>query len=303
MPITVLKKHKLKRFILFLLLGLTHPIQADEPIPLHIAFMDYTFAEVSKEDTKVAVDFYLQKLLYNTGNKPFAMIFSELDVLKQALQNKDVLMASMSTPDFLRLAPDSLLKPILTRVKTNGDISDTFVILVHKNKNWTALQDLKNPSVRIQQNDILAKYWLQVALARAQHPQALQFFSAIEQDVRPSQSILSVFFGKSDVCVVNTAVFEAMSQLNPQIAQKLVPILTSPKFLTGFLCTHVEMPIERQDVITKASLALSQSEDGRQVIRLFKTKEIVPFQDAYIKTVVDLFDQHKKYYGTTELSF
>ncbi|MGA1197596.1 MAG: phosphate/phosphite/phosphonate ABC transporter substrate-binding protein [Candidatus Latescibacterota bacterium] len=289
--------------ILFLLGGSTPYAQTDEQMPLPIGFMDYTFSGISKEDTQVAVDFYLQKLFKHTGNIPKAISFNDIEVLRQSLKNKDVLMATLSATDFLRLQPDSLLQPLIVRITKDGSFFDRYVVLVHKNKQWSSLEDLENASLRVQANNDLISKWIQVELAQKKRPSATQFFDTITQDLRPSQSVLAVFFGKSDACIVNTSVFETMSQLNPQISQQLVPIITSPEFLTGFLCAHTDMDPNRKKILTESTLALSQSEDGRQVIRLFKTQDVTLFQESYFKTVLELFDQYKKYYGTTDLSF
>ena len=278
-------------------------IQAEETVPLPIGFMEYTFSDISIEDTKVAIDFYLQKLLRGTGNKPKAVIFSHLGELRQSLQKKEIDMASLSSIDFLRLEPDSVLTPILVRIQTNGKLFDTYVLLVNKKTQWSTLTDLKNTSLRIQNSDDLGSYWLHVELAKAQLPKAMKFFNSVAQDRRPAQSILSVFFGQSDACLVNTTTFETMSKLNPQIAQQLVPIMTSPPFISGFLCAHSQMPAPRKKIIQDTTLNLSKSDDGYQVIRLFNTQDLLLFQTDHLATVVDLFNQYKKYYGTTDIQY
>ena len=287
-------------YILTVCLGyFTAPICAEEPQLLPFGFMEYTFSDVSIEDTKVAIDHYLQKLFHHTGNKPLAVTFSQLNTLKQALTKHEIDLVSLSSIDFLRLQPDSLLTPFLARVQTNDKLYDTYVLLTHKNKQWKSLTDLENTSLHVLKSDDLGIFWLDVELAKAQRPKANVYFNKITQDNRNPQSILAVFFGKSDACLVNSTTFEAMSKLNPQIGQQLVPLLTSPPFISGFLCTHSNMPLQRRNALRNASLNLPQNSDGQQVIRLFNTKQVIPFEPEYLKTVQDLFTQYQTYYGTT----
>ena len=300
MPILIFKIYLRTLVLLLLLSSVKTPAQAEEDIQaLPIGFMEYTFSDVSIEDTKVAIDFYLQELFHHTGNKPQAVIFSQLNNLRQALINKEIDLISLSSIDFMRLQPDSLITPFLARIQTNDKLYDTYVLLTHTNKSWTTLKDLENKSLRVLHNDDLGAYWLDVELAKARLPKSNQYFAKVTQDNRNPQSILAVFFGQADACLVNSATFEAMSKLNPQIGQKLIPLLTSPPFISGFLCAHAQIDTQRKTKLRDASLKLPESSDGAQVARLFNTKFVIPFQPEHLKTVEDLFVQYKAYYGTT----
>lgn len=300
MPPFIFKNYLNILILVLFLSGVEAHAQAEEVQALPFGFMEYTFSDVSIEDTKVAIDFYLQKLFYHTGNKPQAVIFSQLKNLRQALINQEIDLISLSSIDFLRLQPDSLITPFLARVQTNDKLYDTYVLLTHKDKHLTSLKDLQNKSLKVLNNDDLATYWLDVELAKAQLPKTNLHFDAVTQDNRNPQSILAVFFGQADACLVNSATFEAMSKLNPQIGQQLIPILTSPPFISGFLCTHAQIDTQRKAKLRDASLKLTESSDGAQVARLFNTKYVIPFQPEHLKTVQELFAQYQTYYGTTK---
>lgn len=270
---------------------------AQEKEPLRMGFLDYAFNAASIQDTKVAVNLYIQKLLEDTRYQSQTVVFQNIEDLRQALKNETIEMASVSGIDFLRLQPDSLVIPISIRTYEDDTILDAYTLLVHKDQGWSSLADLRNKHVRFPPKETLIEMWLDVALAENNLPKATVFFGTVTKDPRPSQSVLSVFFKQADACIVTTRTYNTISQLNPQISQSLVSIAQSPEYLPGMLCFHTKLASEDQEILRQATFNFDNSEEGRQVLKLFKTKQILPFEQIYLKTILELMAKHQKHYG------
>lgn len=274
-----------------------HTVQAQPKKPLRFGFLDYAFTDVSVEDTKVAINLYIQKLLGETHFEPNTIVYQNFDNLYRAVREQTVEMASLSGTDFLKIAPDSLLVPSFTKSYEDGAIYDTYVLLVHKDNATTSLKDLRNTAIRLDKKIDLISIWLNVMLAENNLPEATSFFKKITYDDRPAQSVLAVFFKQSEACVVTRRVFQVLSELNPQISKNLVPILESPQYIPGILCFHAKLPPLDQEILYHAALSFGDSQEGKQVLNLFKTREVVPFKYDFLETIVNLLSRYELYYG------
>jgi hypothetical protein len=59
------------------------------------------------------------------------------------------------------------------------------------------------------------------------------FFGSVEEKVKVSQALLSVFVGQSDACLFPDESYKTMVELNPQLKQKLRTIVTLDNLLIG----------------------------------------------------------------------
>jgi len=284
--------------VLCLIIGFSFcNVFAQSKKPLRFGFLDYAFTDVSVEDTKVAINLYIQKLLGKTHFEPKTIVYQNFDNLYKAVRDQTVEMASLSGTDFLKIAPDSLLIPSFTKSYEDGSIYDTYVLLVHKDNATTTLKDLQNTAVRLDKKVDLISIWINVMLAENNLPKATSFFQKITYDDRPAQSVLAVFFKQSEACIVTRRVFQILSELNPQISKDLVPVLESPQYIPGILCFHAKLPPPDQEVLYQAALSFGNSQEGKQVLNLFKTKEVVPFEYEFLETIVNLLSRYEHYYG------
>jgi ABC-type phosphate/phosphonate transport system substrate-binding protein len=272
--------------------------QSEETVTLRVGFLEYTIFDVSLEDTRVAINLYLEKVLKGTRFEPETVFFQNIADLRQALQNHTIEMASISSIDFLRLSSQSPLVPSTIRVSEDNSVFNTYTLLVHKDKNWSSLADLQNAHIRFLQKEPISAIWMDVMLAENKLPKAPQFFKKVTKDERASKAVLSVFFNQADACIVTTRNFQIMSELNPQIAQALTSIALSPEYLPGLLCFHKEFSLSDREVLEHATLGLANTEEGKQVLKLFKTKKVIKVTPAHLETISQLLAQYEKYYGS-----
>jgi ABC-type phosphate/phosphonate transport system substrate-binding protein len=104
--------------------------------------------------------------------------------------------------------------------------------------------------------------------------------------------LLSVFFGQADAAVVPRGGFATSVELNPQVGRQLTTIATSPTLLPGLLCFRKDLATDQRRLITEASRDLKNHATGRQILMLFKIREVVPFRPDDISELVDLLREH-----------
>lgn len=275
---------------------------------LRLGFMEYSFANLPLKDAKIAVEIFAQKTLKNgqflsqTGVTrtitPQIIVLQTREDIKQALYNDEIDLISLSAIDYLLLSPQKLLVPSIVRTNENDNIYTTYVLIAPKVTNWSSLSDFQHAHLRIPKREKLIPIWIDVTLAEAGFPQSTTFFDTIKMDERPIQSLLAVFFKQADACIVSLQTFQTLSQLNPQISQTLTPIVTSPEFIAELMCFHNNFPLADRQAFENASFKLTNTTEGKQILSLFKAKQILKFKPAHIQSLITLFEKYENHYET-----
>jgi hypothetical protein len=113
---------------------------------------------------------------------------------------------------------------------------------------------------------------------------------------KPSAAVLPVFFGKKQACVVDESGFDVMTELNPQVGKGLQTVAVSEPLVDGVLCLNSSgwsSETYKQDVI-KALGELHLEPAGQQILTLFKTDQLIPFQEKYLETARNLWARHER---------
>ncbi|MEZ4483394.1 MAG: PhnD/SsuA/transferrin family substrate-binding protein [Syntrophotaleaceae bacterium] len=106
----------------------------------------------------------------------------------------------------------------------------------------------------------------------------------------PMPALLPVFFGKKDAALLDSAKFELMAELNPQLKQSLQLLATSAPLTNAVICLKQTGWTEerfRQDV-TQAMRELHLTPAGLQILMLFKVQQLVSFEPSHLDTLRQL---------------
>jgi len=277
-----------------------HSVNAQDKIPLRLGFMPETFSEISIADTKVAIEVYMAQVFHNTQYAPKAIMFQNVNDLKLALNKHTIEMVTLTTLDFVQSAFDSILTPSIISIKPDSTVLNTYTLLCHKNKNWSDLSNLQGAHIKFSQSDKLVPIWLDVLLAQSGHSKSELFLGKKTMTETPAQAALAVFFGQADACIIDTRVFHAMSELNPQIATALVPLAKSPGFLFQLFAFHKKTPQFVVDEIENKGFELTSQPGGQKMLQIFKAHKIIKYQPHHIQSVKDLLNDYHQHYGNPD---
>lgn len=170
------------------------------------------------------------------------------------------------------------------------------VFLVNKKRNINSLDQLRNKNIIIKKDFSysLALIWLDTLLLERSLPEGNQFFQTIKPVDKESKSVLPVFFGQADACIVHRETFETMISLNPQVGKQLKILFKSPPFLMAVTCYHNQLDNTIKDLVIKFSETADQDPEGKQILMIFKMRNVFRYRPEYLKNVEDLYNKHKK---------
>ena len=201
-------------------------------------------------------------------------------------------MVICNTVEYLQNKERLPIKPVL--VDPN---QDSFILLVRNKDKINSLAELRSKklNVYVGTNANLANIWLEVVLKESKLGDTETFFSDIKNGTTPSQVILSVFFGQSDVCMVKKSAFVTMSELNPQVGKSLMAIQTSVPFIDGIACfTNNFLTKNISSKVLKAAYEVEKYPSGQQIFSLLRMRQVSPFKEEYLESTKNLIKRYNE---------
>ena len=139
----------------------------------------------------------------------------------------------------------------------------------------------------------VGRRWLDIEIRERFGKSADEFFGDITvidyED--PNEAILPAFFGKSKACMVIDSQLELLSELNPQISQRLKPIIVSPEMLGVLFAMRADFGAARLERLRSASERLHETADGQQAFTLMKIVRLERVVDDEFSNMRSLIDR------------
>jgi phosphonate transport system substrate-binding protein len=207
--------------------------------------------------------------------KPF--IAEDFDDLLAVLMAKRVDAVVLRTTEFLSMPPSVLDNDFIYSNRRAHGECEQYVVIARDDPRHRDVSDQRGKRLIVWANDraSLALPWLETFLAERRLPPVAEFFGTRSSAEKISTTVLPVFFGQSDVCLVTRSGFEDMVELNPQVGKTLQILDTSPDVVPSFFCFRAGFDSPYRDNIEKAILSLHESTDGAQVLTTFQCEQIV----------------------------
>ena len=285
-------------FALALLLPLDLYGEGGEPSTLMMGFSDRVFYEVNTQDVRAITKIWAQEVVAKAQEEEWhaeTVLFSDMPSIVRALQSGDVDFLTCLPLEYLKISEEAVLKPLWTIV-VRGRISYEYVLLVRKDSGVERLEELAGRELVI---DIggrgrIPQIWLDTVLLRSHRPPSEVFFGTVSEASKTSQAILPVFFGQADACLVPLETFETMVDLNPQLHEDLVVLLTSPGFCRGLLCASEDAYDKYANRLRDSVSTLTEGPYGQQLLMAFRVDAIVPFEPAYLDEIRSVLDEYER---------
>ena len=178
----------------------------------------------------------------------------------------------------------------------DGRITEQYVLLSRKGGDVQKLENLRDRRLIVctHRRAELAPLWLDTLLLQNSLGEAADLCRKITEEPIPSKAILHVFFGQADCCVVSRSSFAIMSELHPQVSQRLGAIAVSP-LLTPvvFVFRNDYQPAFRSRLVEEI-FQLGASPDGMQLLNIFQADGLVEVHKADLASVFELLSRRQR---------
>jgi len=270
----------------------------NQNVKVNIGISSNLFPEADLRDAKAAIEYWSKELIKDgyLDYSLVASVFKTNDEIKNAFKKNKISIAAMHALDYLYIKKEYDIIPLLIP-SIKDDVTENYIILTHKNSNIKNINQLKNKKIAIQsvEPNMISFIWFENLIMMCESAM-IDNFCIMEEVKKESKAIYKVFFHQNDACVVSSNVYYEMCQQNHQIADNLVVIGSSPRFIRDIFCISPNLEPEYVNNLLDATCKLQKYESGKKMMNLFKFEKFHGFDEKYIKSLEELLADNKKYH-------
>ncbi|MGZ0655582.1 phosphate/phosphite/phosphonate ABC transporter substrate-binding protein [Coraliomargarita sp. W4R72] len=261
----------------------------------YVSFDRSMFKGLNENDAVAALRIWTTHFIKNQGVDTQVQISSyesrlELDALLASGGTDLIIMNTLRYLKTKQTLRDTISPQFVTTV-ANGSPYSSYHLITHVDSGITTFEGLAG-------KDVLLLNTSQSRLTKDWFFQELNQVGLLPEDVNThvvenvSKALLPVFFKKSDACVVDGDAYELMQEFNPQLGRQLHTVITSPDYAEAVICMRNDYQTDREMVLQGLG-EIHADASGRQVMLVFKIRQLIPFQPQYLDTVAELLQQQK----------
>ncbi len=223
-------------------------------------------------------------------------LYKNLELLETDINENKIDLLSLPIQEYSKLTGAERFEPTLTGNTTENKFTQ-FVLLVHKNSNLEAIEDLEGKDINMPEAGFseLMKIWMQVELYKNELPNFDNFSHNILTTEKENTAIYSVFFNQIDCALVRKSTFDIANELNPQIKSNLRVILISPKFVANLTAIRKDYDPKIKELIVDVTTKFHLNPEDRQILSLFKFSRMHELNENDMAKVNKLFSEYRNY--------
>ncbi|WP_353119059.1 PhnD/SsuA/transferrin family substrate-binding protein [Nitratidesulfovibrio sp.] len=262
------------------------------PVPaasaeLRLGYVEYFLPGVDRKDVALAVQLWARRYVETERGLGVQLsAYGSRAEIRAALVAGRLDVVHLPTVDYLLLSREMDLKPFGVPV-TDGEYGERYVLLVPKGSGITRLGQLRGKRLLVQAMSLgpesLPARWLERQLREQGLPPTAKHFVSVEYEVQPSRVLLPVFFGQAPACLVTERSLRTMTELNPQIGERLERIAVSQPLVDFVMCLAPSVDPSLAPRYAELGLGLSDNPWGRQMLLLLQLDGIAPFRPEAIE--------------------
>lgn len=266
------------------------------PSQLRAGYSAKVLYAVTADDARAAIKVWIEQIAHPRypNMRIETKIFQDQASLRYAVEAKEVDMVALLPEELLEGRDTLSLDPLVVSELATGVYTEFLVLVPVKERKQGDISGLRQRSIIFEggQRGSLPWLWIDTLLMEQGLPRAPSFFGTVKTVEKPLDTVLPVFLGQADCCVIGRDSFATMVELNPQLGKSLVPVLTSPKFAAAVVCCRHDLEKPFRDGLMDSFLEMDSSPQGKQMLTFFRVKRLVPFDPIYMQGVDDLLRRH-----------
>ncbi|MGJ5819685.1 phosphate/phosphite/phosphonate ABC transporter substrate-binding protein [Paludibaculum fermentans] len=254
---------------------------------LRVAASELVFANVNQADAIASMKVWSDQLGKLRGFQLDAKvgIAQSISQMRQSLKERAVDLLVLDTSDYLTLADMNLLDTVFAGTNRGQPAAYSYLLLMNDAPGASPLGSLREKKIVISSRtkSNLGLMWLETLLGENRLGRASAYFSSLEINYRASQCVMPLFFRRVDGCVVDSANWEAMKELNPQLGRLRVVAQSEP-FLEGVVAMPLQ-PHPYQAELLASLLSMHKTPAGEQLGIVFRIGPLVRANKAQFDSV------------------
>lgn len=270
----------------------TATTETTERIKMVIGFSQKTLANVDAKDATSALGIYAEELGRQLGYEAQSRMYEGTDGIVRDMNAGKLDIVATSILEYFQIKSRVDAELAVVHVR-NGKAWCRYLILSSVDGGPSSIDELKGKRIAFRKGDDLARLYLDTVILKQHRVDAKRFAASIEEKLKASQVILSVFFKQTDACVIDDDAYKIICELNPQVGKKLKVLAASSELVNSvsFFRRGLKESV-KQKTITVTN-TLKDTPRGKQIFLLFKMTDVVPVSEADLEGVRKLVTEYE----------
>jgi len=293
-----------KKFISSLLILLSVCSSLDADTTKGKAIMGYLvdgINDIKYKDARVAFSLWTKDISMGENIDVHIEYFEDAEKTIKAYQNLAFEYLALNPIFYLQY--QEVLDPISKEywvIQKAQNRYEKMLLLVREESDIKNLNDLKSKSVMIRDDNYMGELFLDKEMLQEVHVSSKKHIKSLLKTKRHSTAILKTFFGKVDACIVPEYSFKLVSEMNPSISSKLVPLVISDAIFTPIMAIfHKNTQSWMIDAFKRNVESMDKTARGKSILELFKMKKIRQIDKEEMEPIKAYYSQYlslqKKY--------
>ncbi|MBI4661314.1 MAG: PhnD/SsuA/transferrin family substrate-binding protein [Verrucomicrobia bacterium] len=253
------------------------------------------FRGINENDGRAAIKLYIEAVGKERGVVLESMTtFDGVRDVGKALRNGELDAVSVTTDDYLRISGDVASVHVFDE-PNRSEPGEEYVLLIHRSSTVTNLAGLEGRVLMEYDNlrTSLARMWLDVLFLEQGLPRAENLFAKVIPERKLSLTVLPVFFGKAQACLVTRRGFATMVELNPQLGKDLRELAVSPAYVVTVMCFGPKASSTAKAMVLEGILRLHEQPRGQQLLTIFQGGErLIDYPVSFLERARTLRQRH-----------
>ena len=249
---------------------------ADAGAPVRLAISETAIGDVNLNDARAAMLVWIKRMTVdlNVVIEFNPKVFDTTEQILDRTRRGQLDAIALNIVEYRQIA--DLLDPSQIVIAAGAAGLEQYLILAKQNGGVRQLGDMKGRRLSMLKTPrmCVAPAWLSTILDEGHYGPAEQFFGSVTTDAKFSRVVLPVFFGQAEACLTSKRGFDTMCELNPQVAEDLRVLASSPPLAVMFYAFRKNYQSAQRTKLIGALSSVRESPAGRQMATLFQFDEL-----------------------------
>lgn len=257
------------------------------------------FSGVNQKDARVAIELNLMK----DNRKEFPdlkvriVIIPDVSSAARLFHQRRLHGIALTSSDYLALKEQApMVTPLFFSSRQEKPL-EAYVLLVSNRvasiDHLSTLGRRRLVMEKIGKTNI-GQLWLDAVLWEHGKGESKSFFSDIRKEFKAARMVLPLFFGQAEACLVPESVFRTMTELNPQIGQRLKVLKRSPGFVRSVTCAVENLDPKMIAAMKRNATTFLHTVTGQQMMMIFQCRSHHLYDPDFMKATERIYQLHRQ---------
>ena len=285
-------------FSLLVLLSISSSVNAEDMKGK--AIMGYLvdgINDIKYKDARVAFSLWSKDISVNENIDVHIAYYEKAEKIIKDYQNVDFEYLALNPIFYLKY--QEILDPISQEywvVQKSKNKYERMLLLVREDSGIKNLSDLKLKHVMLRDDNYMGELFLDKELLQEVHVSSKKHIKSLVRTKKHSTAILKTFFAKADACIVPEHIYKLLSEMNPAISLKLVPLVKSELIFAPIMALfHNNTQEWMLNAFKRNAESMDKTTRGKSILELFKMNKIRRIDKKEIEAIKDYYGEYLEF--------